>query len=77
VTKRTPAAPLKNLVPPNELQISFVTLRNMRANCVRTLAAWCLGRGYNHSRVSNVSGYPDDVPKPSFGPRLRCEPKRP
>jgi len=28
-----------------------MTLGNMRANGVRTLAAWCLGRGCNHFRV--------------------------
>src|SRR5674476_752598 len=50
-----------------------MTLGNMRANGVRTLAAWYLGRGCDHFRVLDVSGYPDDVPVPSFGPRLRCE----
>jgi hypothetical protein len=52
---------------------SYMTLGNMRANGVRTLAAWCLGRGCDHFRVLDVSGYPDNVPVPSFGPRLRCE----
>ena len=28
-----------------------MTLGNMRANGVRTLAAWCHGRGCNHFRV--------------------------
>jgi hypothetical protein len=32
-----------------------MTLGNMRANGVRTLAAWCLGRGCNHCRVFDVS----------------------
>jgi len=50
-----------------------MTLGNMRENGVRTLAAWCLGRGCNHFRVLDVSGYPDDLPVPSFGPRLRRE----
>jgi hypothetical protein len=50
-----------------------MTLANMRANGVQTLAAWCLGRGCNHHRVLDVSAYPDDQPVPSFGPRLRCE----
>src|SRR5674476_1039048 len=50
-----------------------MTLGNMRANGVRTLAAWYLGRGCDHFRVLDVSGYPDDVPVPSFGLRLRCE----
>jgi hypothetical protein len=49
-----------------------MTLGNMCANGVRTLAAWCLGRACNHFRVVDVSNYPDDVPVPSFGPRLRC-----
>src|ERR1019366_5939813 len=51
-------------------------LGNMRVNGGRSLAAWCLGRGCNHFRVLDVSGYPDDVPVPSFGTRLRwkrCE----
>jgi hypothetical protein len=50
--------------------IAPMTLGNMRANGVRTLAAWCLGRGSNHFRVLDVSGYAGDVPLPSFGPRL-------
>ena len=37
------------------------TLGCMRANGVRTLAAWCLSRGCNHFRVLDVSGYPDDI----------------
>jgi len=49
------------------------TLGSMRANGMRMLAAWCLGRGCNHFRVLNVSGFGDDLPVPSFGPRLRCE----
>jgi hypothetical protein len=32
-----------------------------------------LGRGCDHYRVLDVSAYPDDLPVPSFGPRLRCE----
>jgi hypothetical protein len=47
-----------------------MTLANTRANSVRTLAAWCLGRGCNHFRILDVSAYSDDVPVPSFG--LRC-----
>ena len=45
----------------------------MRTNDVQTLATWCLGRGCNHFRILNVSDYPDDMPVPSFEPRLRCE----
>jgi hypothetical protein len=50
-----------------------MTLGNMRANGVHTLGAWCLGRGCYHHRVLDVSGFADDVPVPSFGPRMRCE----
>ena len=50
-----------------------MTLGNMRANGVQRLAAWCLGRGCNHRSILDVSGYADDVPVPSFGPRLRCK----
>ena len=49
-----------------------MTLGNMRANGVPTLAAWCLGRGCNHYRILDVSDYADDVPVPSFGSRLVC-----
>jgi hypothetical protein len=49
-----------------------MSLGNMRANGVRTLAVWCLGRGCGFSATLDVSGYADDVPVTSFGPRLRC-----
>jgi hypothetical protein len=50
-----------------------MTLGNMRANGVRMLGAWCLGRGCYHQRVVNVERYGDDTPVPWFGPRMRCE----
>ena len=50
-----------------------MTLGNMRANGVRTLAVWCSGRGCGHHRVVDVERYGDDVPVPWFGPRMRCE----
>jgi len=50
-----------------------MTLFNMRASGVRTLAVWCLGCGCNYESVLDASAYPDDVPVPSFGPRLRYE----
>src|SRR5450631_2703697 len=31
------------------------TLGNMRANGVRTLAAWCLGHGCNHHSISDCN----------------------
>jgi hypothetical protein len=39
-----------------------MTLGNMRANGVRTLAAWCLGRGCDQFRVLDVNSYADGVP---------------
>ena len=38
-----------------------MTLGNMRANGVWTLAAWRLGRGCNRYRVLDVSAYADDA----------------
>ena len=32
-----------------------MTLANMRANGVRTLAAWCLGRGCEHRRLFGLA----------------------
>jgi hypothetical protein len=37
----------------------------------REALAWCDGLGHHH-RVLDVSGYPDDVPVPAFGPRMVC-----
>jgi hypothetical protein len=48
-----------------------MTFGDMRANGVHTLAVWCDGLGRHH-RVLDVSGYPDDVPVPAFGPRMVC-----
>jgi hypothetical protein len=48
-----------------------MTLGNMRANGVHMLAVWCDGLGHHHG-VVDVSGYPDDVPVPAFGPRMVC-----
>jgi hypothetical protein len=31
-----------------------MTLGNMRAKSVQTLAAWCLGRGFNHYRARGL-----------------------
>jgi DNA-directed RNA polymerase subunit RPC12/RpoP len=47
-----------------------MTLGNMRQNGVRGLDVTCLHCGY---RIEvNVDAYLDDVPVPSFGPRMRC-----
>jgi hypothetical protein len=47
-----------------------MTLGNMRRNGVRGLDVTCLHCGH-HTEV-NVDAHPDDVPVPSFGPRMRC-----
>ena len=49
-----------------------MTLGNMRANGVHTLAVWCSGRGCYHEAVLDVAGYPDDIAVPAFGPRMVC-----
>jgi hypothetical protein len=49
-----------------------MTLGNMRANGVHTLAVWCCGRGWSHQSVLDVSGYIDDLPMPAFSPRMVC-----
>jgi hypothetical protein len=48
-------------------KVLLMTLGNMRQNGVHTLAVWCLSSGCNHHSILEVSGYPDDVPVPSFG----------
>ncbi len=45
-------------------------LGNMRQNGVRGLFATCSACGY-HAEM-NVDAWPDEVPVPSFGPRIRC-----
>jgi len=47
-----------------------MTLGNMRRNGVRGLDVTCSACGY-HTEI-NVDDWPDDVPVPSFGPRMRC-----
>jgi hypothetical protein len=50
-----------------------MTLGNMRRNGVHRLIVYCLGRRCHRDTVLDVSEFPDDVPVPSFGPRMRCE----
>jgi hypothetical protein len=49
-----------------------MTLGNMRANGVHSLAIYCAGCGCHHEAVLDVSAYLDDVPVPSFGLRMVC-----
>lgn len=50
-----------------------MTLGNMRANGVHSLAVWCLGRDRDHHCIMDVSNYLDDVAVSSFGLHLRCK----
>jgi hypothetical protein len=47
-----------------------MTLGNMRANGVRSLSVTC--SLCHHAAVLAVDRWPDDVPVPSFGPRMVC-----
>ena len=49
-----------------------MTLGNMRQNGVRSLAITCGAVHCHHCAVMDVSGFPDDVVVPSFGPRMVC-----
>ena len=54
--------------PPAKRQnMTFGLPINMRANCVRKLAAWCLGRGCDHFRILDVSAYAYEMPVPGGG----------
>jgi hypothetical protein len=48
-----------------------MTLGNMRANGVRTLAAWCLSRGCNHSAILDVTNCPDGPQHRQIGRRAK------
>jgi len=50
-----------------------MTLGNMRENGVRRLSIYCLGPDCHHQAVLDVDCYPDDMPVPAFGPRMRCQ----
>ena len=50
-----------------------MTLANMRANGVRTLAVSWAGAGCHHDAVINFDAFGDDVAVPAFGPRMRCQ----
>jgi hypothetical protein len=47
-----------------------MTLGNMRANGVRSLAIYC--HNCHHEAIISAAPWPDDVPVPVFGPRMVC-----
>ena len=47
-----------------------MTLGNMRANGVRSLAVSCWQ--CHHRTIMSADPWPDHVPVPSFGPRMVC-----
>ena len=49
-----------------------MTLGDMRANSVHTLDVTCRGRFCHHFGPLDVSTCPNDVPAPSFRPRMVC-----
>jgi hypothetical protein len=57
-------------MPANRYRGPPMTLGNMRANGVRSLAVSCLI--CKHQAVLSVDPWSDDVPVPSFRPRMVC-----
>jgi hypothetical protein len=57
-------------MPPNRSRGPLMTLGNMRANGVRSLAVYCWA--CHHQAVLAVDKWPDHVPVPAFGPRMVC-----
>ena len=60
-------------IAPMMQSVEPMTLGNMRANGVRTLAVWCGGPDCYRQTILNVDRFGDDVAVPYFGPRMRCE----
>ena len=50
--------------------IEPMTLGNMRENGVRSLFVSCWQ--FHHEAILNVETWPDQVPVPTFGPRMVC-----
>ena len=49
-----------------------MTLGNMRANDVQTLAVHSGGRWCSHAAVLDVAAHPDEILVPVFGPHIIC-----
>jgi hypothetical protein len=58
------------MAPRSNDPIEPMTLGNMRANGVRSLAVSCWN--CHHKATLTVDPWPDDVPVPTFGPRMVC-----
>jgi hypothetical protein len=57
-------------MPQNRYRGPPMTLANMRALGVRSLSVSCWS--CHHDAVLGVDAWPDNVPVPSFGPRMVC-----
>jgi hypothetical protein len=57
-------------MPRSDEPIVPMSLGNMRSLGVRGLSVTCSACSYK--RTVNVDAWPDSVPVPSFGPRMRC-----
>ncbi len=53
--------------------IEPMTLRNMRANGVRSIIVYCSNVSCRHEAIVNADSLGDDVTVPSLGPRMRCQ----
>jgi hypothetical protein len=59
-----------DLMPRFPAPLVAMTLGNMRAQDVRSLSVTCWL--CHHGAVFAVDRWPDDLPVPSFGPRMVC-----
>jgi hypothetical protein len=56
----------------SQKSIEPMTLGNMRANGVRSLAIRCGALWCNHEAILDAGKYPDEAAVPSFGPKMVC-----
>jgi hypothetical protein len=53
-------------------EIAAATMANIREQGITTLWATCQRIGCGHEAKIDASGFPDDMPVPDVGLRLRC-----
>jgi hypothetical protein len=70
VRRPGPRHPLLHRKRCTDAPIEPMDLADMRENDVRSLAVSCWN--CQHEAVLNAERWPDDVPVPSFGPRMVC-----